>query len=138
MTFQPRLYEVLIRGRDEYLLSSLLECCALGGERASSAVGASWEDRDQAWSLWTDEGDTLSKKIGLSGDPQGKSNVVVGIVGLLHVNGMMRLYLDGSRPSGRPKSIWLSDAGTFLPPPTFGLSPTAATFCIICISIHVF
>jgi pheromone shutdown protein TraB len=67
----PRAYTAIIGSRDAYLLHSLLECCALlhGGSSPSGGRGRACE-----------------------------SKTVVGVVGLLHVNGMTKRFLRGQRP----------------------------------------
>jgi len=111
----PRAYNAIIGSRDAYLLRSLLEICALMRADADveqmdiseNSMGASraWQEADMAPN---------------SVQEKGTAESVVGVVGLLHVNGMLRRYLAGDRlnSSQPPKAVWISESGeTFVPPP---------------------
>ena len=112
----PRAYNAIIGSRDAYLLRSLLEICVLmradaGFERVNiseNSVGAS----RVAWP----EADMAAKSV----QEKGTAESVVGVVGLLHVNGILRRYLEEDRlgRSQTPKAVWIAESGdSFVPPP---------------------
>ena len=84
----PRAYTAIIGSRDAYLLHSLLECCALlhGGSSPSGGWGGACE-----------------------------AKTVVGVVGLLHVNGMTKRFLRGQRPGHLHQQTPASAAAERLP-----------------------
>jgi pheromone shutdown protein TraB len=84
----PRAYTAIIGSRDAYLLHSLLECCALlhGGSSPSVGRGGACE-----------------------------AKTVVGVVGLLHVNGMTKRFLRGQRPGHLHQPTSAAAAAFWLP-----------------------
>ena len=105
----PRVYNAIIGSRDRYLAQSLVECCVLEHMNDNSE-----DERDQE-----EERD----------ENKGSDGCVVAVVGLLHVNGMVRRMAMSSThspmgmgstprpPAATPRAVWLSKSGeTFVPP----------------------
>ncbi len=105
----PRVYNAIIGSRDRYLAQSLVECCVLEHMNNNSETERGQEEeRDEN---------------------KGSDGCVVAVVGLLHVNGMVRrMGMQGTNspmgmdstprpPTATPRAVWLSKSGeTFVPP----------------------
>lgn len=112
----PRAYNAIIGSRDAYLLESLLETCALIREDGG---GEHVEEGHDGMGL----GSANSREAGTGlGRAPPKAQSVVAVVGLLHVNGIVRRYLAGHGRLGGEKiqSVWISKTeATFVPPPGY-------------------
>jgi len=144
----PRAYNAIIASRDSYLLDSLLECCALVGVQGTRNVQCAGEQSgvesvvesgvesvapqsSTALRISLVTGDTAADtgaSVGLrardggvgEGGADGSERSVVAVVGLLHVNGMARRFLQGQRPgtAATPRAVWISKSQDSFVPPT--------------------
>ena len=145
LSLLPRAYNAIIASRDSYLLDSLLECCALVGAQGSGAQGSRnaqcageqsgvesvAPQSSSALRISRVTGDTAADtgaSVGLrardggvgEGGADGSERSVVAVVGLLHVNGMARRFLQGQRPgtAATPRAVWISKSQDSFVPPT--------------------